>query len=63
MNWKTKTVLIGTSVGAVTGLIAALIILQRAEKTETTPKLSAGEGVKVGMGILGVLRMLADIAS
>jgi gas vesicle protein len=63
MNWKTKTVLIGTSVGAVTGLIAALIILQRAEKNETTPKLSAGEGVKVGMGILGVLRMLADIAS
>lgn len=63
MNWKTKTVLIGTSVGAFTGLIAALIILQRAEKNETTPKLSAGEGVKVGMGVLGVLRMLADIAS
>jgi hypothetical protein len=63
MNWKTKTVLIGTSVGAAAGLIAALIVLQRAEKNETTPKLSAGEGVKVGMGILGVLRMLADIAS
>lgn len=61
MNWKTKTLLIGTTVGAVTGLIAAVIIMQRAEKNETTPKLSAGEGVKVGMGVLGVLRMLADL--
>lgn len=63
MNSKTKTLLIGTSVGAVTGLIAALIVLQRAEKNETTPKLSAGDGVKVGIGILGILRMLAEFAS
>lgn len=61
MNWKTKTLLFGTSVGAVTGLVASLIILQRAEKNETVPKLSAGDGVKVGMGVLGVLKMLADL--
>ncbi len=63
MNWKTKTLLIGTTIGAVTGLMAAMIIMQRAEKNETTPRLSAGEGVKVGMGVLGVLRMLADLGS
>jgi gas vesicle protein len=61
MNWKTKTLLIGTTVGAVTGLVAALIIMQRAEKSETTPKLTAGDGVKVGMGVLGVLKLLADV--
>lgn len=63
MNSKTKTLIIGTSVGAVTGLIAALIMLQRAEKNDTTPKLSAGDGVKVGIGVLGILRMLAEYAS
>jgi hypothetical protein len=63
MNSKSKILLIGTSVGAVTGLIAALIVLQQAEKNETTPKLSAGDGVKVGIGVLGILRMLAEFAS
>jgi hypothetical protein len=63
MNWKTKTLLIGTTVGAAAGLMAAFIILQRAEKNETTPKLTAGDGVKVGLGVLGVLRMLADSSS
>jgi hypothetical protein len=63
MNWKTKTLLIGTTVGAITGLVAAMIIMQRAEKNETTPKLTAGDGVKVGISVLGVLRMLADLGS
>jgi len=63
MNWKTKTLLIGTTVGAVTGLVAALIIMQRAEKNETSPRLTAGDSVKVGMGVLGVLRMLSDIST
>jgi len=63
MNWKTKTLLIGTTIGAAAGLMAAFIILQRAEKNETTPKLTAGDGVKVGLGVLGVLRMLADSGS
>jgi len=62
MNIKSKTLLIGTTVGAVTGLIAAIIVLQRAEKNETTPKLTAGDGVKVGIGIMGVLRLLAELA-
>jgi hypothetical protein len=63
MNWKTKTLLIGATVGAATGLIAAIIILQRAEQNETKPQITAGDGVKVGLGVLGVLRLLADLGS
>ena len=59
-NWKLKTLLLGTGIGAVTGLIASLIIVQRAEQTNSRPEITAGDGVKVGLGLLGVLRQIAD---
>jgi len=59
-NWKSNTLLLGTLIGAVSGLLASLLIIQRSEKTETLPKLSAGEGVKLGLGLLGVLKSLSD---
>ncbi|HQP09103.1 MAG TPA: hypothetical protein PLY85_08785 [Anaerolineaceae bacterium] len=59
-NWKLKTLLLGVGIGAVTGLIASLIIVQRAEQTNSKPALTAGDGVKVGLGLLGVLRQIAD---
>jgi len=58
--WKSKTLLIGAGVGLFTGLVAAMIIIQRAEQQQAKPKISAGEGVKVGLGLLGVLKLLTD---
>jgi hypothetical protein len=58
--WKSKTLLIGAGVGLVTGLVAAMIIIQRAEQQQAKPKISAGEGVKMGLGLLGVLKLLTD---
>ena len=60
-NWKTKTIIIGTVVGAVAGALSALMLIQRAEKENTTPKLSTGEGIQVGLGVLGLLRMIAGL--
>lgn len=60
-NWKTKTMIIGAILGAIAGIIAALIVLQRAEDTHNQPQITAGDGVKVGLGVLGVLRLIADI--
>lgn len=62
-NWKTKTLIIGGVVGVIAGLIAAYIFIQRAEVEESRPKLTAGEGVKVGLGVLTVLRLIADLAT
>ncbi len=59
-NWKLKTLLLGVGLGAVTGLIASLIIVQKAEQTESRPELSAGDGVKVGLGVLTLLRQITD---
>ena len=60
-NWKTKVFLIGALVGTLSGLLAAYIITQRADRVQARPQLSAGEGVKLGIGVLGVLRQVADL--
>ena len=62
-NWKTKTLIIGALLGAISGAVAAYIIIQRAEENQQTPKLTAGDGVKVGLGVLGVLRLLSDVGT
>jgi hypothetical protein len=62
-SWKTKTILIGTIIGALTGATAAYIVIQQAEKKNTQPKLNAGEGVKLGLGVLGLLRLVSDMVN
>lgn len=62
-NWKTKTLLIGAAVGLATGLIGAYILIQAADKASTRPQISAGDGVKVGLGVMAVLRLLADLGT
>ena len=63
MNWKTKTLIIGAAVGLAIGLLGAYIVIQRSEQLDTLPELSAGDGVKVGLGVMAVLRLLADLGS
>lgn len=60
-SWKTKTMVIGAVVGLVAGLAGAYILVQRAEKLQNQPQLSAGDGVKLGLGLLGVLRLVSDM--
>ena len=62
-NWKRNILLIGAALGAVTGLVAALLLIQRSEKNEQPPQISAGEGVKLGMSIMTMLRSIVDLAN
>jgi len=55
----TKTIIIGTIIGALVGAASSFILLKRSEDDEIDPKLSAGEGIQVGLGVLGLLRLLA----
>ena len=60
-NWKAKTLLVGAVLGALTGIGAAYLLVQRAEKEASRPEISAGEGVKLGLLLLGVLRQVAQL--
>ena len=62
-NWKTRVFIISALLGTFTGLVAAYILVQRAEKNQDRPQLSAGEGVKLGLGLMGLLRLVADMGS
>ena len=62
MNWRNKTLIIGGIAGLVIGLAGAYIVIQRSEANNMLPEVSAGDGVKIGLGVLGVLRLIAEIA-
>ncbi len=59
-NWKSKMLLLGAVVGALTGVGAAYLLIQRAED-ERGLQLSAGEGVKLGLSILGFLKQITQL--
>ena len=58
---KSSTILFGTLIGAVTGLVAALLLTRRAEKNEREIAITTGEGLKLGVLVFGLLRAIASL--
>ncbi len=59
-NYVVRTMVIGGILGALIGVGAAYILVKRAEDTGDTPRLTTGEGVQLGLGVLGLLRLIAS---
>lgn len=57
--WMAKVLVVGGVVGALTGLGAAYLFVQRAKKGTEPPALSAMEGVKLALLVFGLLRSVA----
>lgn len=62
MNQQTKVLLIGALAGAATGIVAAMMLQRRAERMGTEISLTTGEGVQLGMLVLGLVRSIASLA-
>lgn len=62
MNQQTKVLLVGALAGAAMGVVAAMMLQRRAERTGTEISLSAGEGIQLGMMALGLIRAVAALA-
>ncbi|HNK63110.1 MAG TPA: hypothetical protein PKL78_01090 [Anaerolineales bacterium] len=58
---KTRIILGGALIGAVTGLIAAMLLARRAEKNESETAITPGEGMKLGVLVFGLLRAIASL--
>ena len=58
---NTRLLLGGALIGAMTGLIAAMLINRRAEKNESETAITAGEGIKLGVLVFGLLRTIASL--
>lgn len=60
MNTKTRTILYGVMIGAATGLVAAMVWNRRSEEEGST-EITAGDGVKLGVMVFGLLRAIASM--
>ena len=61
MNNNSRIIIGGALVGAITGLIAAVLLTRRAERTGSETALSTGEGMKLGVLVFGLLRAIASL--
>ena len=58
---RNRTLLLGALLGAVTGLIAAMLLNRRAEEEGTELAITAGDGMKLGVMVIGLLRAIASL--
>jgi gas vesicle protein len=58
---KTRIIVGGALIGAVTGLVAAMLLTRRAERNESETTITSGEGLKLGVLVFGLLRAIASL--
>lgn len=59
---NSRIILGGALIGAITGLIAAVLLTRRAERTGSETALTTGEGMKLGVLVFGLLRAIASLS-
>lgn len=59
-NLKTKVLIVGGVVGALVGVMSAYLLIQNRDKEEFQ-NITPGEGVKLGVLVLSLLRSIATL--
>jgi hypothetical protein len=63
-DWKMRTTLIGSALGALAGIAAAMVFIRRSEEAGEPPSLrktDPGLVLAAGVTLLGLLRQIADM--
>lgn len=61
-NWRARTLIVGAVVGLLTGLGTAYLIIQRSDDDDQPPAMGAGDGVRLGLLLLGLMRQVGELA-
>ena len=59
--WKNKVLLVGGVIGGLVGVGAAYLLVQRAEREGTELQMGTGEGIRLGLMVLGLLRQVSRL--
>lgn len=60
---KRRMMMMGGVIGSLAGVGVAYLLVQRAERQGGDLDLSTGEGIRLGLLMLGMLRQVADLAN
>ena len=58
---STRTLVLGTLIGALTGAIASYLLVKRAEEQNAELQISPKNGVKLGVGIVSLFRLITSL--
>jgi gas vesicle protein len=58
---RNRTLVAGALIGAMTGLVAAMLLNRRAEESGNELALTTGDGMKLGVMVIGLLRAIASL--
>lgn len=63
-NWKTKTLIVATLLGAGFGLVTGYLLNRTAEESgNAPPEVSTSDAIKALVGIIGLVRGIVSLGS
>jgi len=62
-GWKGKVLIVGGLIGALTGLGAAYLIISKSQEHDEPPRIGAGDGVRLGLLLLGLVRQIGELGA
>ncbi len=60
-QWRNKTLAAGVLIGALVGLGAAYLLIQKADRDKGKLEMGAGGGIKLGLIVLSFLRQISQL--